>query len=96
MHLFVMGQVTGYDWFYELFLSSEPWGYFGPFALIFVGFLLVKKDYTLGLIWFIVECLFLANYFTLVEATPQYWWHIIIILLGGVVVFAFALTNRRR
>ncbi len=88
--------MTGYDLFYELFLSPELWGYFGPLLLILVGYVLVKKDLGLGLIWFIVECLFIANYFTFIDATPRYWWHVIIILIGGVVVCAFGMTNRRR
>ena len=70
--------------FNELFLSTELWGYFGPLALVVLGFMLVKKDKTLGLVMFIVDSLVISHYLGLVEATPNYWWHIIILLIGAI------------
>jgi len=68
--------------FDELFLSTEMWGYFGPLALVVIGYLLTKKNKELGIIFIIVDSLLMAQYFALVEATPNYWWQVIILLLG--------------
>lgn len=71
-----------YDLFYELFLSLEISGYFGPLALVVIGFMIMKKDKPLGIFVFIVECLVISQYLSLVDTTPAYWWQIIILLLG--------------
>ena len=68
--------------FNELFLSTELWGYFGPLGLVIIGLLLIKKDKSLGIFMFIVDCLVISHYLSLVDATPAYWWHIFILLLG--------------
>lgn len=68
--------------FNELFLSTELWGYFGPLGLVIIGYILIKKDKALGIFMFMVDCLVIAHYLSLVDATPAYWWHIIILLLG--------------
>jgi len=80
--------------FSELFLSTEMWGYFGPLGLIVIGYFLAKKQKTIGVIWFLVECLCAAQYFDLLEATPEYWWQIIILLLGGALVLVPQLMDR--
>ena len=80
---------------YDLFLSTEVWGYFGPMAIVIVGYFLVRKDIILGIFWFIVECLFIANYISLVAATPAYWWHIFILLLGGLFTLIYPIIDRR-
>jgi len=95
MWLFTLGQINGYELFYFLFLSDEFYSYFGPLLLVIVGFVLGKKDKVLGVVWFIVECLFVAQYATLLETTPDYIWHFFIILLGGIVVLIPALMDRR-
>ena len=74
--------MTTINWFSELFLSTEIWGYFGPLGLVVIGYLLTKKDKSLGIFMFIVDCLVIAHYLSLLDATPDYWWHIIILLLG--------------
>jgi hypothetical protein len=68
--------------FYELFLSTEISGYLGPVGLVIIGSMIMKKDKSLGIFVFIVECLVIAQYLALVDATPNYWWQIIILLLG--------------
>jgi len=83
-----------YDLFYELFLSPEISSYFGPLALVIIGLFVMKKDKVLALLYFIVECLFVANYLALVEATPAYWWHVLIILLGGLLTCVAPLIDR--
>jgi hypothetical protein len=83
-----------YDFFYELFLSTEISGYFGPLAIIIIGYFVAIKNKALGVLWFVVECLMMAQYFGLVEATPSYWWQIIILLLGCVVVLIPALMDK--
>ena len=82
-----------YDLFYELFLSPEISSYFGPLALVIVGYFVVKKDRFLGVLYFVVECLFMAQYFALVEATPDYWWHIFILLFGGLFTLVYPLWD---
>ena len=85
---------TAYDLLFELFLSTGMIGYLGPLAIVIIGFVVTKKDKTLGVLWFVVECLFIAQYFALLEATPDYWWQIIILLLGGVLVLIPQLMDR--
>ena len=85
---------TAYDLLFELFLSTGMIGYLGPLAIVIIGFVVTKKDKTLGVLWFVVECLFIAKYFALLEATPDYWWQIIILLLGGVLVLIPQLMDR--
>ena len=80
--------------FYQLFLSNNMWGYLGPIAVVIGGYFAMKKDTSLGVIWFVVECVIMAQYFALVEATPNYWWQIIILLLGGVLCLIPALMDR--
>lgn len=82
--------------FYEMFLSLQLWGYFGPLALVIIGYVLVKKELFLGILWFIIECLFIGYYLDLVDATPQYWWHVYILLLGGLFTCVYPLWDRRR
>lgn len=80
--------------FNELFLSLEMWGYLGPFALVIIGYFLSDRDRVLGVLWFVVECLFVAQYLELVTATPDYWWHIYLILLGGLFTCIYPLWDR--
>lgn len=82
------------NWFDELFLSLEIWGYFGVLGLVIIGYLLVQKDKGLGIFMIIVDSLVIAHYLDLVEAEPNYWWHIFILLLG-VIQCAFQMMNRR-
>ncbi len=79
---------------YQLFLSTNMWGYLGPLALVIGGYFVMRKDKALGVMWFVVECLVLAQYFLLVSATPDYWWHIFILLLGGLFTCVFPLWDR--
>jgi hypothetical protein len=83
------------NWLSEIFLSLEMWGYLGPMALVVIGYYLSKTNVTLGVLWFIVECLFVSRYFELVEATPDYWWHIILLLLGGLFTCIYPLIDQR-
>ena len=78
----------------ELFLNTNFIGYIGPLALVFAGWFLLKKDRGLGLIAFIVESLFIAQYFVLVESTPDYWWHIFILIFGMLFTVVFQLWDR--
>ena len=82
------------NWFDELFLSTELWGYFGPVGLVIIGYLLVQKDKALGIFMIIVDSLVISHYLDLVEAAPGYWWHIFILLLG-IIQCAFQMMNRR-
>jgi uncharacterized membrane protein len=80
--------------FEELFLSTELWGYFGPLGLVIIGYLLTKKDKALGIFIVIVDSLVIYHYLTLVDVTPDYWWHIFILLLG-VIQCAVQMMNKR-
>jgi len=83
-----------YDLFFEYFLSQEVSGYIGPLAIVIFGYVLFQKDKILGVLWFIVECLFMAQYFALVSATPDYWWQIFILLIGGLFTCVYPLWDR--
>jgi len=89
----IAGTVLIGSMFYQLFFGLDMWGYLGPVALAIVGYIIAKKEKFLGLILFVVESLIIANYLTLVEATPDYWWHIVILLLG-VILICGALADR--
>ncbi|GAH89678.1 unnamed protein product [marine sediment metagenome] len=90
-----MMQGEAYDFFFEFFLSPEVSGYLGPLAIVIFGYFLFQKDKILGVLWFIIECLFMSQYLTLVEATPDYWWQIIILLFGGMFTCVLPLWGRR-
>ena len=77
----------------ELFLSTNMIGYFGPLALVVIGYLITKKNKELGIFMIIVDSLIIWQYFALIEATPDYWWHVIILLLG-VVLCAIQMMDR--
>jgi len=80
--------------FLDLFLSTEMIGYIGPLALVVAGYYLVQKDKGLGVIAFIVQSLFIAQYFELVDATPDYWWQIFILIFGMLFTVVFQLWDR--
>ena len=83
-----------YDLFYELFLSTGISGYLGPLAIVIIGYVLMNRDKFLGVLWFVVECLFMAQYFTLIDATPDYWWQIFILMFGGLFTCIYPLWDR--
>ena len=83
-----------YDLFYDLFLSTGISGYLGPLALVIIGYMVMKKDKFLGVLWFVVECLFIAQYIDLVGVTPDYWWQIFILLFGGMFTCVYPLWDR--
>jgi len=87
-----------YDLFYELFLTDEISGYFGPMALIIVGYVIAMKyrNPILNVLYFVVEWLFISHYLDLVSATPAYWWQIFIILFGGLFTLVFPLWDRHK
>jgi len=82
------------NWFSELFLSTEMWGYFGPLALVIIGIFLMKKEKALWIFFIIVDSLVLAQYLALVEATPDYWWQIVIMILGVITCAIKPVTSR--
>jgi len=80
--------------FFQLFFGLDMWGYLGPFALVIVGYFMVKKDKGLGVIAFIVESLVIANYLTLVSETPAYWWHIFILIFGCLFTLMYFIPDK--
>ncbi len=80
--------------FIDLFTSTDMIGYIGPMALVVLGYYMVKKDKGLGMIAFIVQSLFIAQYLELVGATPAYWWHIFILIFGMLFTVVFELWDR--
>ena len=79
---------------YQLFFSLDMWGYLGPIALVIGGYIVAKKDKSLGVLWFVVEALIIANYLTLVSATPDYWWHTFILLIGCILTLMYSVGDR--
>lgn len=78
----------------DIFFNTDMLGYIGPMALILIGYVVAKKERILGVLYFVFECLVVAQYLALVEATPDYWWHIILILLGGLFTCVYPLWDR--
>ena len=85
---------TDTGFFYQLFLSVEIWSILGPALLVICGFFVAKENKGLGVIFFIVECLVVYQYFMLIDATPYYWWHIIVLMFGGIIPCGFSLSRR--
>ena len=90
----IEGGLDGLNIFYDIFLSASMWSYLGPIALVIIGYFLMKKDVVLGVLWFIVECLFIGQYLALVDAHLDYWWHIFILLFGGLATCVYPLWDR--
>ena len=78
--------------FEELFLSLEMWGYFGPLALVVLGFLITKREKSLGIFFIIVDSLIIWQYLNMADY-ELYMWHAIILLLG-VIQCTFRLASR--
>lgn len=78
----------------DIFMRTDMIGYIGPMALVIIGHMLSRRDRTLGVLWFVFECLFVAHYFILIETDPAYWWHTIILLLGGLITCVFPMFDR--
>lgn len=78
------------NWFSELFLSTDIWGWFGPLILIFVTYSVMtdRRTKPLGILFLIADMLILWNYIELVGSTPWYWWNIIIMILGVLLCLA--------
>lgn len=91
----IIGGLDGLNIFYDLFLSASMWGYLGPMVLVIIGYFLTQKEKILGILWFVVECLFITQYLDLLEAHPAYWWQVFILLFGGLFTCVYPLLNRR-
>jgi len=79
---------------YDLFFSTTFLGYFGPFALVVIGYYLAKNERILGVLIAIVDILIISQYFALVGTTPDYWWQILIMIMG-VFLCIFPASRRR-
>ena len=80
--------------FYELFLSTSMWGYFGPLALIVAGVFITQKQRGLGIFFIIVDSLIIWQYLQLVGTTPDYWWHTFIMVFGVISSSAQMMSRR--
>lgn len=98
MYISIMGakNLMILSFFSEVFLSIRMWGYIGPLAVVICGYAVAKKSQILGVFYFIFECLIVSHYLELVEAIPEYWWHIIIVLLGGLFTCVYPMFDRKR
>lgn len=72
------------NWFNELFLSTDIWGWFGPIGILVISFLILtnRKLKPLGFVFILLQLLIISQYVLLVAVTPWYWWNIIILVLG--------------
>jgi len=71
------------NWLEEIFLNpSDLWGWFGPLALVAIGYVVTMKYKGLGIFFIIVESLVAFTYLDLVTVTPWYWWNIYIMIFG--------------
>ena len=80
--------------FQELFMKTDFWGYLGPMSLVIIGWMISKKNRSLGILWFVMECLFIAQYAGLIATEPKYWWHLFILLFGGLITCVYPLWDR--
>ena len=80
------------NWFEEIFLGLDMWGYFGVLALVVIGFYVTRQARELGIFFIIVDSLIIWQYLNLANY-ELYMWHVIILVLG-VIQCAFRLTSR--
>ena len=78
----------------DFFLETNMLGLLGPLAFIVAGFLFGSKNKGVALLFFIVDCVFMAQYADLAYATPFYYWQVLILLIGGFMVLIPAFTKR--
>lgn len=78
----------------DLFLSTGIDGYIAVLVLVIFCAYIMKRDRLLGFFCWIVECLVVYYYSTLLEATPDYYWHFLIVLLGALFTFVYPLWDR--
>ena len=79
--------------FHELFYSLEVWGYLGPLGIVAIGYYAARKEKILGVMWFIVEMVFVGHYLGLYASEPGYIWHIVFLVLGGLATCVFPLFD---
>lgn len=85
---------SGFEFFSEIFLNDDFIGLIGPMSLVIIGYILFKKDKSIGVLWFVLECIIIAQYIALVDATPFYYWQIFIMVLGGLFTIVFPMMDR--
>jgi hypothetical protein len=78
----------------NIFLDIGMMGYIAVFMLVLTGFIMNKLNRSLGVLWFVLECLIAYQYFQLLGDEPNYWWHIFILLLGGIITCVFPSDRR--
>lgn len=85
-----MLQTYAYNYLQELFYSTEVWGYLGPLGIVVIGAVVAKRDWKMGILYFIVEMLIVTHYFSLMVGTSwDYVWHMYIIFFGGLFLNVF-------
>lgn len=87
-------QPAYFDWLWQLFYSTDIYGILGPALLIILGFMLIKKDKALGIIWWVVEAIFISQYLDLAATTPMYFWNAVLLLLGAILQCAPILMKK--
>lgn len=79
------------NYFQELFLSTDIWGWFGPCGLVILGLLFSKKDTTIAIVFILLDSLLIAYYASLLSTTGWYIWNMLILLVGVITcMFRFA------
>lgn len=78
----------------ELFFSATYTGWLGAFIIVYVGYVTAKKDKSLGVLWFVVECLFAYMYLDQIRFDGLFLWNSIIVLLGGIMVLVPSLMSK--
>ena len=69
----------------ELFYSTEVWGYLGVFGMVFLAFIIAKKNKFAGVLWYIIMVIMGIDYLNLITDSGYYSLHAIILFFGGLV-----------
>ena len=73
----------------ELFYSTEVWGYLGVFGMIFLAFIIGRKNKFAGVIWYVIMIIMAIDYLGMITASGYYSLHAIFLIFGGLLAIFF-------
>ena len=78
----------------ELFYSTEIWGYGGVLLIILIGYLAMKKDKNIGLMYSVIVAIAGVTYFEKFLVDPAYIWHAVIVIFGWLFICVYQFFDR--
>jgi len=72
--------------FTEIFLSTQIWGYFGPLALVVIGYEITRREKPLGVFYFLVLMVMTFATYMNNALFLDHVWKVLILVFGGLMV----------